>query len=254
MTAYIKKRSSVEDQIAFQDKLKSTTEVGWLRDIREPDIHIFDDSPESLERSLTEKEEYTKDKGELRMCQLFCEGVENLYTGMIEGFVRKTPALWKEFAMRDSPGNFYLVDPDPHAATRTEPTSENICLDIHNNVQFSPNLCLWTIDQELESKGEVLVPGQFAESCHRELTEYVQSRAEVGDSFYNHLVIKTQSRTFQDKNYVNTSGSKVVIKSVAGIMQLSVKKEQDLKRTMVIPQVEKLRLVFTRYNWILTTR
>ena len=141
--------------------------------------------------------------------------------------------------MRTSTGDFYLVDPDPFAPTPTVPTSGNICLDIHNNVQLSPKLCLWAINQKLEPTGEHSPPGQFAEFCHLELSEYVESRAEVDDSFCKHLVINTLSRTFEDANYVNTIGSKVVIKPVGEIMELSLKKEKILQRTMVIPQYEK---------------
>ena len=180
-----------------------------------------------------------KDEGEVRMFQLFAEGIEDLYTGMIENFVRATPALWDEFAMRLESGEYYLVDPDPFAPTPTVPTSENICLDIHNNVKFSPKLCLWAIEQKLESTGEHFAQGQFAEFCFQELKEYVQNRAEIDDSFYKHLVINTQSRTFEDVNYVNTIGSKVVIKPVGEIMKLSVKKEKTLQRTMVIHQPEQ---------------
>ena len=46
MAAYIKKNSSV----------RYSKEVGWLRDIPEPYIHVLDDSPESLERSVTVQE------------------------------------------------------------------------------------------------------------------------------------------------------------------------------------------------------
>ena len=177
-----------------------------------------------------------KDEGEVRMFQLFAEGIEDLYTGMIENFVRATPALWDEFAMRLESGEYYLVDPGPFAPTPTVPTSENICLDIHNNVKFSPKVCLWAIEQKLESTGEHLAQGQFAEFCYQELKEYVQNRAEIDDSFYKHLVINTQSRTFEDASYVNTIGSNVVIKAVGEIMELSVKKEKTLQRTMVIPE------------------
>ena len=177
-----------------------------------------------------------KDKGEVRMFQLFAEGVEDLYTGLIDKFVRRTPALWDEFVMRLPSGEYYLVDPDPNMPTPTVPTAENLCLDIHNNVKFSPRLCLWAIDQKLESTGEVFVPGQFAEFCHNELKQYVEKRSDLDDSFYKHLVINTQSRTFEDKNYVNTIGSKVVIKPVGEILELSVKKHKTLQRTMVNTQ------------------
>ena len=120
--------------------------------------------------------------------------------------------------------------------TPTEPTPENLCLDIHNNVKFSPRLCLWAIDQKLESTGEVLATGQFAEFCYNELKHYVEKRADLDDSFYKHLVINTQSRTFEDNNYVNTIGSKVVIKPAGAILDLSVKKNQTLQRTMVQTQ------------------
>ena len=155
---------------------------------------------------------------------------------MIDKFVRNTPALWEEFVMRLPSGEFYLVDPDPSMPVPTVPTAENLCLDIRNNVKFSPRLCLWAIEQKLESTGEVFAPGQFAEYCYNELKQYVNERAHLDDSFYKHLVINTQSRTFEDKNYVNTIGSKVVIKPVGEILELSVKKNKTLQRTMVQTQ------------------
>ena len=101
----------MEEHRAFQDKVRYSKEVGWLRDIPEPYIHVLDDSPESLERSLTEKEEYKKDESELQMFQLFSEGVEDLYAGMMENVVRSTPELWEDFAVRKESGEFSLVDP-----------------------------------------------------------------------------------------------------------------------------------------------
>ena len=169
-----------------------------------------------------------KDQGEVRMFNLFPDGIEDLYGGMIEAFARKMPALRDEFAMRTETGEFLLIDSDPLAPVPEGATEENICLDIHNNIQLARRLCLWAIDQKLQSTGEQLVPGSFAEFCHRELSEYVQSRAEAEDSFYKHLAINAQSRTFGDANYVNTIGSKVVIKPLGEILQLSVKKEQPL--------------------------
>ena len=117
--------------------------------------------------------------------QLFSEGIEDLYTGLIDKFVRKTPALWDEFAMRLPSGEYYLVDPDPNMPTPTVPTAENLCLDIHNNVKFSPRLCLWAIDQKLESTGEIFATGQFAEFCYNELKQYVEKRSDLDDSFTN---------------------------------------------------------------------
>ncbi len=57
--------------------------------------------------------------------------------------------------------------------------------------------------------------------------------------FYKPLVIDSQSRTFEDETYINTIGSKVVIKPVGEIMELFMKKEKTLQRTMASPQVEK---------------
>ena len=68
------------------------------------------------------------------------------------------------------------------------------------------------------------------------MKQYVNERAHLDDSFYKHLVINTQSRTFEDKNYVNTIGSKVSIKPVGEILELSVKKMKTLQRTMVQTQ------------------
>ena len=227
MSGYVKNYSEVEEQSTFQRELQSNKAYGWLRDIpapREPE----NDSPEAHNRYITEKEEFLKDEGEVRTFQLFAEGVEDLYTGLIDSFVRKTPALWEEFAMKLPDGSFYLVDPDP-----------NICLDIHNNVKFSPRLCLWAIPRKLEITREVFVPGSFAELCFKELKKYVESRSDLTESFYKHLVINTQSRTFEDANYVNTIGSKVVLKPVGEIFEISVKKNKTLQRTMVQPKDEK---------------
>ena len=235
MIACVKNYADIEEKEAFQKELKRNTLYGWLRDIPEP-CGPMDESPEAHNWHLIELEEFVMDKGEVRMFQLFSEGIEDLYTGLIDKFVRKTPALWEEFVMKLPSGEFYLVDPDPNMPTPTEPTAENLCLDIHNNVKFSPRLCLWAIDQKLESTGEVFAPGQFAEFCYNELKQYVEKRADLDDSFYKHLVINTQSRTFEDNNYVNTSGSKVVIKPVGEILELSVKKNKTLQRTMVQTQ------------------
>ena len=229
-SAYVKNYAEIAEKEAFQKELSANKEYGWLRDIPEP-LAPQDDSPE--------QEEYRKDTGEVRMFQLFAEGIEDLYTGQIEKIVRRTPALWDEVAVRLSSGEFYLVDPDPSKPIPTVATAENICLDIHNNVKFSPRLCLWAIDQKLESTGEVFATGQFAEFCHRELKQYVESRSDIDDSFYKHLVINTQSRTFEDTNYVNTIGSKVIIKRVGEILELSVKKNKTLQRTMVNPKLEQ---------------
>lgn len=95
------------------------------------------------------------------MFDMFAEAIENLYTGMVENYVRKTPALREECAQRLSTGEMYLVDPNPHAPVPTEPTEENICLDIHNNLKFSPRLCLWAIDQKLAQTNENLI----ADTC-----------------------------------------------------------------------------------------
>lgn len=112
--------------------------------------------------------------------------------------------------MRIPTGDLHLVDPDPFAPPPTEPNSLNICLDIRNNIHFSPRLCLRAIDQKLASTGEQFVPNSFAEFAYKELSDYVRSRSEIDDSFFKHLVTNSQSRTFEDPNYVNTSGSKVV--------------------------------------------
>ena len=238
MSSYVKNYADVEEKITFQRELQSNKAYGWLHDIPEP-REPENDSPEAHNKYLTEQEEYMKDDGEVRMFQLFAEGVEDLYTGLIDAFVRRTPALWDEFAMKLPDGSYYLVDPDPRNPVPTLPTHENICLDIHNNVKFSPKLCLWAINRKLESTREVFVPGQFAEFCFKELKKYVESRSDLDDSFYKHLVINTQSRTFEDANYVNTIGSKAVIKPVGEILELSVKKNKTLQRTMAQTKVEK---------------
>ncbi len=155
MAAYVKKNSSVEEQRAFQDKPRSTKQVGWLRDIPEPYIHVLDDSPESLERRLTEKEEYKKDEGELRMFQLLSEGIEDLYIGMIETLVRNTPDLREGLAVRTSSGDFYLVDSDPHAPTPTDPLqrifvwTSTTTSSFHQSCVFGPLVRSWNLQENI---------------------------------------------------------------------------------------------------------
>ena len=71
-----------------------------------------------------------------------------------------------------------MLDHSPLALSTTVPT-ENIGLDIHNNLQFSPRLCLWAVDQKLADTSEHLVQDSFAEFAYRELKEYVTSRSEL---------------------------------------------------------------------------
>ena len=209
MTAYVKNYHSTEEREAYQHNLNYFENIGWRRDVPEPfKARPDDNNPASLERERLEKEEDDKDAQELRMFGLFAEAVEDLYTGSVERYVRKTPALWEEFVMKLENGDWYLVDPDPTAGTPTVPTEHNLCLDIHNNLRFSPRLCLWAVDRKLEETYEKPAPGTFAEFALNELRQYVERRSEFDDDFYKHLVINTQTHTFEDVNYVNSIGSK----------------------------------------------
>ena len=76
-------------------------------------------------------------------------------------------------------------------ALSTTVPEKNMCLDIHNNLQFSPRLCPWAVDQKLADTSEHLVQDSFPEFAYRELKEYVNSRSELQDSFYKRLVINT---------------------------------------------------------------
>ena len=127
----------------------------------------------------------------------------------------------------------FLVDPDPRAPQPTVPTEESICLDIHNNLKLFPSLCLWAVDQKLLQTHEILVRDTLAEFAYNELKEYVEGRSTLHNDFYKHLAINTQTRTFEDPNYVNTFGSKVVIRPLAETLELFVKKDKLLQRTMV---------------------
>ena len=238
MTAYVKNYVSHEERDEYNHKLAYHEHVGWLRDIPDPFVARPDDTnPASIERERIEKDEDMKDHGELRMFGLFSEAIEDLYTGMVSDYVRKTPALWEEFAQRLPSGEMYLVDPNPHAPTPTVPTSENLCIDIHNNLKFSPRLCLWAVERKMAEVHENFTPGSFAEFCFSQLKQYLESRKEIQDDFYKHLVINTQTRTFQDPNYMNSIGSNVVIKPLSETFELSVKMTEQLQRTMVHPDL-----------------
>ena len=234
LAAYVKNYHSYEDQEVYQHKLKYYENVGWKRDIPDPFIvPAGDNNPQSLERARIEEEEEedTKDNQELPMFGLFAEAVEDLYTGIIEAYVRKTPALQEEFVMKNADGPMYLVDPDPTAGPPTVPTSENICIDIHNNLKFSPRLCLWAVERKLDEIYQKTVAGTFADFALKELQEYIKGMNEIDQDFYKHLVINTQTRTFEDINYI-TIGSKVVIRPLAEYAQISMKKDLQLQQTM----------------------
>ena len=233
MTAYVKNYHSTQEREAYQQKLQYYENIGWRRDVPEPFKARPDDrNPASLERERIEKEEDDRDGYEIRMFELFAEAIEDLYTGMIERYVRKTPALWEEFVMKLEDGRWYLVDPDPSAGVPTEATAENVCLDIHNNLRFSPRLCLWAVERKLKEVYEKPPPGSFAEFALNELRQYIEGRSVMDEDFYKHLVINTQSRTFEDANYVNSIGSKVVIRPLAETFEISAKKDLQLQRTV----------------------
>ena len=73
----------------------------------------------------------------------------------------------------------------------------------------------------------------FAEFALNELRQYVERRSELDDDFYKHLVINTPTRTFEDVNYANSIGSKVVIRPLTEAFEISAKKDLQLQRTVV---------------------
>ena len=215
-------------------KLQYFENVGWRRDVPEPFVARPDDrNPASLERERIEEEEYNKDGYEVKMFDLFAEAIEDLYTSIIDAYVRKTPALWEELVMKKEDGNWYLVDPDPSVGVPTVANERNLCLDIHNNLRFSPRLCLWAVERKLKETYEKPPPGSFAEFALNQLQQYIEGRSRIDDDYYKHLVINTPSRTFEDANYVNSIGSKVVIRPLAESFEISAKKDIQLQRTVV---------------------
>ena len=234
MTAYVKNYHSTEEREAYQQKLQYFENVAWRRDVPDPFVARPDDrNPASLERERTEREEDNKDGYEIKMFDLFAESVEDLYTGIVDAYVRMTPALWEEFVMKLEDGNWYLVDPDPSVGVPTVANERNLCLDIHNNLRFSPRLCLWAVERKLKETYEKPPPGSFAEFALNQLQQYIEGRSRIDDDYYKHLVINTPSRTFEDANYVNSIGSKVVIRPLAESFEISAKKDIQLQRTVV---------------------
>ena len=234
MTGYVKKYHSTAEAEAYQQKLQYNEFVGWRRDVPEPFAAKPEDrNPASLARERIEEKEYNKDGYEVRMFDLFAEAVEDLYTKIIDAYVRKTPALWEEFVMKKEDGNWYLVDPNPSVGVPTQATEENLCLDIHNNLRFSPRLCLWAVERKLKETDEKPPPGSFAEFVLNQLRQYIEGRSTIDDDYYKHLVINTQSRTFEDANYVNSIGSKVVIRPLSETLEFSAKKDLQLQRTVM---------------------
>ena len=232
MTAYVKNYHSTEERETYQQKLQYFENIGWRRDVPEPFQARPDDrNPASLERERIEREEDNKDGYEIKMFDLFAEAVEDLYTGIVDKYVRKTPALWEEFVMKLADG-IWLIQ-ILLVGVPTEPNARNLCLDIHNNLRFSPRLCLWAVERKLQETYEKPPPGSFSEFALNQLRQYIEGRSEIDDDFYKHLVINTQTRTFEDANYVNSIGSKVVIRPLAESFEISAKKDIQLQRTVV---------------------
>lgn len=77
-------------------KFKYYESVGWKREVPEPyKACAGDENPASLEKERIEQEENLKDDGELRIFGLFAGVIEDLYTGILENYVKKTQLLRK---------------------------------------------------------------------------------------------------------------------------------------------------------------
>ena len=61
----------------------------------------------------------------------------------------------------------------------------------------------------------------------------MKERSAIDDDYYKHLVINTQSRTFEDANYVNSIGSKVVIRPLSETLEFSAKKTSTSENSYV---------------------
>ena len=156
--------------------------------------------------------------------------------------------------MKLEDGNWYLVDPDPSVGVPTVANEKNLCLDIHNNLRFSPRLCLWAVERKLKETYEKPPPGSFAEFALNQLRQYIEGRSKIDDDYYKHLVINTQSRTFEDANYVNSIGSKVVIRPLAETFEISAKKDLQLQRTVVWKDLPSASQDAMDTGWRLTIR
>ena len=92
---------------------------------------------------------------------------------------------------------------------------------------------MWAVERKLQETYEKPPPGSFAEFALNQLRQYIEGRSKIDDDYYKHLVINTESRTFEDANYVNSIGSKVVIRPLAETFEISAKKDVQLQRTVV---------------------
>ena len=125
--------------------------------------------------------------------------------------------------MKKEDGNWYLVDTKSLCwCTNTKQLKRIFVSNSHNNLRFSPRLCLWAVERKLKETDEKPPPGSFAEFVLNQLRQYIEGRSTIDDDYYKHLVINTQSRTFEDANYVNSFGSKVVIRPLSETLEFSV--------------------------------
>ena len=88
------------------------------------------------------------------------------------------------------------------------------------DIRFEPKLRLWAINRKFVATHESFVPGSCAESCHNEEP-------------YKHLALATYTGMFPEANYINTIGSKPVVKPLGASTELSITMNMFLQRAMV---------------------
>ena len=160
-----------------------------------------------------------------------------------------TPKCWSHTSKRnqlcgmrlqwDDGNKVMMMHFDTTLPPPTHPTKDSICLDIFSNIRCSPKLCLWAFNRKLEETHENFVPGSFAVFCDSERIDYMKSHEGLDDDHYKHLVLETYAGMLGDPNYINTIGSKTVVKPLGAIAGLSMKMEQSLQWTMVRPDVKE---------------
>ena len=142
-----------DDKILSQiNKFQRMLVAGWMRDIPQEALDQLQDEREvfsqlflqraRLRRWVSEGQEWAED-----VWTLVAAGIEDLYTKVLEPYIRKTPALRDAFAMMMIARSWWCIL-TPHCQPPTHPTKHNLHLDIFSNIRFSPKLCRWAFDRK----------------------------------------------------------------------------------------------------------
>ena len=130
-----------------------------------------------------------------------CWSSEDLYTNIIDAYVRKTPALWEEFVMKKEDGKWYLVGPNPSVGEPTEATARIFASTSTTTSNFHHG-CVVGNWKKTEGDRWEATSRIFCRVCFESTSKYIEEGQLLMMTITSIWWSNTQSRTFEDANYV----------------------------------------------------